>query len=342
MKKLRIGFMGTGYIAEVHAQSLAKLPDIEIRALYNHNLPKAQAFNRKHAAGGAQVFDDWERMLEVPLDAVYLCLPPGANIGQAEAAAARGIHLMLEKPIALTAERAEAIAAAVHAAGVKCQIGHHMRHTAPVRKLKQMLGDGSAGRPLLMQGRFFVNQLFPIWWRSPLMGGGQLIEQAIHIYDLARHFFGEPSIVCAFADRIFHERFADYQVDDASASVIQFRNSAIASLCAANCYEPHMGSMPFSVLCEYVTVEFRNADEAIFAIHGGRKTEEISADDVRHEAVRSDGSAYDELSRNFIGAIREEVSLRSGIDDGVRSLALVLAAAQSAASGGAPQTLHPA
>jgi len=340
MENLRIGFIGTGWVADVHANSLAKLPGITIAALYNHHLAKAQAFNQKHSAGNAACYDDWRRMLETEkLDAVYVGLPPGAHTGQSELAADRGCHLMLEKPIALTLDRAQSIAAAVRKAGVKCQIGHHMRHATPVQKLKQMLNDGSAGRPLLMTGRFFVNGLFPAWWRDPNMGGGQLVEQAIHTYDLARHFFGEADLVTAFADQLFHHRFADYRVDDVSASTIRFKNGAIASIQAANCYEPHNGSQALTVLCQNVTVEFKNATEADFAYHGGKKSEEIQKTDVTRETVKTEFNVYDEVSANFVGAIREGTPLRSSIDDGVNSLALVLAASASAKSSGRPMSV---
>ena len=338
MKPLRVGFIGAGGINGVHAKALAKLPAVEIAAVSNHNRARAEAFSQTHTTGQAKIFDDWQAMLDtVPLDAVYIALPPGANVGQAEAAAAKGLHLMLEKPIALSVDRAESIERAVRSNGVLCQIGHHMRHAAPVRKLKQMLTDGTAGRPLMMKGRFLVNGLFPAWWRDPELGGGQLVEQAIHIYDLARHFLGEADVITAFADNLFHERFADYRVDDVSVSSIRFKNKAVASLCAANCYEPHAGSMSMTVLCEKVTVEFKNANEAKFAFHDGKKTEEIAKEAVGHETIKTEGSVYEELSANFIAAIRDGTPLRSGIEDGVGSLRLVLAAAASARAGGAPQ-----
>lgn len=339
MRELKIGMIGTGWINSVHARSLAKLPGVAVTALYNHRSPKADAFNATHFCGRAAVYDDWRRMLETEtLDAVYVALPPGANCGQAELAAERGCHLMLEKPIALTNERATSIAAAVDKAGVLCQIGHHMRHSAPVIKLKQMIEDGSAGRPLLMQGRFFTNGLFPTWWRDPALGGGQLIEQAIHIYDLARHFLGEPRVVMALADNLNHGRFADYRVDDVSAATIGFRNGAIASLCASNCTEPKGGSIAFSVHCQNVAVEFKSPDDATFIFHGGKKSEEVT-DPPAREHVVSNTNVYDELSANFIGAIRGQTTLRSGIADGVNGLRLVLAAAASARASGQSVTL---
>jgi predicted dehydrogenase len=193
----------------------------------------------------------------------------------------------------------------------------------------------------MMQGRFFVNALFPAWWRDPNMGGGQLIEQAIHVYDLARYFLGEAQTVTAFADNLHHRRFADYRVDDVSASTIRFANGSLASLCAANCAEPCAASNRMTVLCEKVMVEFATPEEATFIYHGGKVSEEISngAGKVTREQVITDGNGYEELTRNFIAGLRENEPLRSSIDDGVESLRLVLAAAQSARLGGLPQAL---
>ena len=342
METLNIGFLGTGWIASVYAAALRNLHGVRIAALCNHHVEKAQAFNTKHVGGTAACYADFEQMLAAEsLQALFVCIPPGMHNGEAEAAAARGIHLMLEKPIALTQQRADSIAAAVNNAGVVCQIGHHMRHTAPSLKLKRMIEDGSAGRPLMMQGRFFVSSLFPAWWRDPQRGGGQLIEQSIHMYDLARYFLGDVQTVVGFVDSLAHGRFADYRVDDVSAATVRFRNGAVASLCASNCADPSSGSITATVLCERVMVEFRSPDDATFGYHDGKASEELlAANPLLREAVKTgDVSAYHELTRNFVAAIRGAESARSSIADGVEGLRTVLSVAQSSQHGGAPQQL---
>src|SRR4051812_47686704 len=119
MKELRIGLIGTGWINQVHTASLLKLPGVSVVALYNHNLKRATEFNEKILGGAAACFDDHRKMIETQkLDAVYVAIPPGAHSGQVEFAAEHGLHLMLEKPIALSMERANSIAAAVKKAGV--------------------------------------------------------------------------------------------------------------------------------------------------------------------------------------------------------------------------------
>ncbi len=336
---LRVGFLGTGWIASVYADGLAGIPGVKITALCNRHLDKAQKFNADHCGAAATCYDDFDRMLaSEKLDVLWICLPPGAHGGEAEKAASHGIHLMLEKPIALSLERAESIQRAVRAAGVQCQIGHHFRHTLPVLKLKQMLTDGSAGRPVFMQGRFFTNAAFPTWWRDPKLGGGQLVEQSIHLYDLARHLFGEPAVAFGFRDNLAHRRFPDYQVDDVSAATIRFRNGALANLCAANVWEPNTQSVEMSVLCERVLVKFGKLNEAEFIYHDGLKPEEIKQKQltIKREVVGGTGY-YAELARNLIAAIRGEEATRSSIDDGVESLRLVLAIAKSSAQGGEAQ-----
>ncbi|HEY0007997.1 MAG TPA: Gfo/Idh/MocA family oxidoreductase [Tepidisphaeraceae bacterium] len=342
MKTLNIGLIGAGGINQVHAQALSKIEGARITAIYNHNIERAISFNEQFNGRAAECFDDWERMLTTrPLDAVYVALPPGAHVGQVELAAAKGMHLMLEKPIALTLDRAQSIATAARNANVLCQIGHHMRHCKPVRHLKQLIDDGTAGRPLFMQGRFFVNGMFPTWWRDPQLGGGQLVEQSIHLYDLARHFFGEAKAVSTFADNLNHTRFADYRVDDASASIIRFHNGGIATLCATNLAEPGTSSIAFTVQCEKLSAEFESPQRATFAYHDGRTSEEAkqSAQAPRRELIEDKQTGHEELSINFITAIRDGSPLRSSIDDGVESLRLVLAAATSAREGGVLQTL---
>lgn len=340
-KTLNIGILGTGGIAAAYAKPMARMQDVRITALCNRTLAKAKAFNDAHCAGESACYDDFGLMLSrEPLDALFICMPPGAHAGEAEAAARRGIHLMLEKPIALSLDRAESIRSAVREKNVVCQIGHHFRHTEPVRRLKAMLDDGTAGRPLMMQARFYLNGMFPAWWRDPQMGGGQLIEQSIHLYDLARHLFGDAIAVAGFAGKLAHERFDDYRVDDASASVVRFRNGGIASITACNLWAPSEASVSFDVMCEKVLARFTSPSEAVFIHHEGRKSEEVRRDkiELKRESVRGEGH-YAELARNFIEAVRGNEQARSSIDDGVEGLRLVLSVAASSSAGGAVQAL---
>ncbi len=338
---IRIGILGTGGIAGTHAKNLERIPGVRIVALCNRHLEKAEKFNQRHG-GGAKCFDNFQKMLEeVEMDALYVCMPPGCHNGEVEAAAARGIHLFLEKPIALDLARAQSMADAVKSSGVKCQIGHHLRASEPVRKLKQMIRDGSAGRPLLMQARWFCNSLYGDWWRDPEIGGGQLIEQAIHIYDLTRYFFGDVDVVTGFRGNLGHARFPQYRVDDTSASTIRFRNGAIASICASNAAEPCAWSVCATVIFEKVVVDLATPERATFVYHDGKVSDEVWRDNIKipREEVANTVNAHEQITRNFIAAVRGEEEMLSSIDDGLEGLRLVRAVARSSDEDGMPQRL---
>ena len=82
------------------------------------------------------------------------------------------------------------------------------------------------------------------------------------------------------------------------------------------------------MMCEKVYVAFETIDKATFVYHDGKPSEEIDGD-VRKEVIVSEHNCYDELNRNFIAAITDGEALRSGIEDGLESLRMVLACAQS-------------
>ena len=112
--------IGCGGIANRHATILQKLERTELAAFCDIAEERARDFAAKYAEGKPPVFSDYHVMLErVPLDVVYICLPPFAHSDEVEAAAAKGVHVFIEKPIALTMELANRMVAATDRAGVK-------------------------------------------------------------------------------------------------------------------------------------------------------------------------------------------------------------------------------
>ena len=112
---MRFGVLGTGFWAsEVHTTSLAGHPDAELVGIWGRDLAKAKAVGARFDVGGT---DDLDALL-ADVDAVSVALPPDVQAPLAERAAAAGVHLLLEKPVALSTAAADRVAAAVDAAGV--------------------------------------------------------------------------------------------------------------------------------------------------------------------------------------------------------------------------------
>ena len=185
--RLRTALLGCGNFAHQHAQSLQILgDDIEMVAFCNRTAERAEAFSKKYTGGRAPVFADHREMFaRVPLDAVVISLPPYAHTDEVTFAAERGIHVFIEKPIALISDHAWRMVEAAEKAGITTQVGFMFRFGEAIERLKVLIDSGEAGTVGLMSARYFCNSPHAPWWRHREQSGGQLVEQAIHISRIA-------------------------------------------------------------------------------------------------------------------------------------------------------------
>ncbi len=211
-------------------------------------------------------FPDFRNMVDTTEpDVLFVCVPPYAHGGEAEYAAERGIHLFLEKPLALSLERAASICSAVAASGVISQVDFHHRFHPLVRQMKAVLNDCTAGRPLLMQSRFFCNSLHADWWRKREMSGGQLLEQGIHLFDLILYFLGPIRQVHAFQSNLCHQQLPDYTVEDTSVACLLAESGAMVSLAASNCAIPGRWEAAIHLVCEKMTAFYSSVEPGYIA-----------------------------------------------------------------------------
>jgi predicted dehydrogenase len=328
MKRLQVGFLGAGYMGQMHASLVAGLPGVRLAAACSVPVDGALAIAAIDPAAGTAVYSDFDVMLrQTPLDALFIAVPPFAHSGQFEQAAKRGVHVFIEKPIALDAKRGVRMARAAQAAGIVTQVGYHMRYGVAVRKLKQLIDTGAAGTPTLMDARYDCNSLHGPWWMDRDKSGGQVLEQIIHLYDLARHFLGEPSAVSGFVANLCHGDVKGYTVEDTSAVSLRFQGGALANISGSNCAVPMEWNSAVTVVCRNVTVHFASPNKAEFIFTGGKS--------VKRVLVEGDTNPYALEDREFLKAVRENRQAAPSIEDGLRSLQMVRGALASSARNGA-------
>jgi predicted dehydrogenase len=320
-KNVRVGILGTGWVAGVHAKHLSGEPGVSIVAVCGRTASRAQELAQTHRA--AAYGSVREMIARERLDACYVCLPPYAHDGQTEELARAGIHLFLEKPIAHDVARGERMAEAVAQAGVVTQVGFHMRHGTASRALKRALEEGEAGRPTLFHGLWWCNNVHSAWWRDDERSGGQLIEQAIHIYDLALWYLGKAVEVNAAWGNLCHGQVPDYTVDDTSAALIRFASGAIATVSASNCAIPWQWTPRWSLVCERLTAELSGINDGAFT-----RTADPGA--VTRWTEQREADPYLAETREFIAGVRGGPRPGAPIGDGLAALRLVHAARRSA------------
>ena len=321
MSLLRVGILGCGGIGARHAGAVAALPEqMELVACAGRDPAKVATFARKV---GARPYTDHREMLAAErLDLLIIALPPYAHAGQAEEAAGAGIHLLIEKPIALSMERADSMVKAARVAGVVAACGFMYRFGDAVARWDAAVAAGETGRVGMFIGQFHCNALHADWWRERERSGGQLVEQLIHIVDLARHHLGEPDSVYARAGNYFHQGVDRYDSDDTSAIVLGYDDGRIGVLNANNGAIPGRWDKLWQLVGERMTGRFTGWNAALLThTHGTPRVEEIDTQTDVFVAQLAD----------VAGAIRRGESPRVPLEEGAATLRIVLAAHRSAA-----------
>lgn len=197
MKKLRVGLIGLGEVAEVHLAAYAEVDQIEVVAGAEIQVKRLDFMIRKWGFKG---YEDFKVMLDKEkLDVVCILTPPRTHQEITEKAAEYGVHVLCEKPIAITFDEAQAMIAKCKKEGVKLCYGSSYRFLSACRKAKEMIDEGLLGNITLLM-EFYVGGRGPQNWHdlgpnhypSGSPGGGSmgLVDHGIHLVDVFRWFAG--------------------------------------------------------------------------------------------------------------------------------------------------------
>ena len=320
---LRTALLGCGGIGARHAEAVASLPHLlRLVGCCDRDAAAAAAFAGRH---GAEAFTALDRMLgEAQPDLVIVALPPFAHAGQVEAVAAAGVNLLVEKPIALEADRAAAMVEAVGAAGVVAACGFMYRFGEAVQAWDADAAAGRTGMAGHFSGQFHCNALHAPWWRELAKSGGQITEQLIHIVDLARHALGMPETVYARAANLFHRDVPGYSSEDVSAIILGYGDGRIGVLHASNAAVPGRWAKQWQIVAARMTGIFADWNTAELVETGG---EAVS------RRIAGTRDVFVAQLEDVAAAILDRRAPLVPLADGAASLRIALAARRSATEG---------
>ncbi|MFA6948701.1 MAG: Gfo/Idh/MocA family oxidoreductase, partial [Eubacteriales bacterium] len=145
-KKLRVGIIGTGWIAESHIQSYKNMPDVEVVAAADLIPGKAEAFMKKFGVDGVRFYPSHKEMIDAEkLDAVSVCTYNRTHAECTIYALEHGVNVLLEKPMCVTIEEAAAICRAEKKSGKLLSIGFQPRFDANMQMIKKIVESGALG-----------------------------------------------------------------------------------------------------------------------------------------------------------------------------------------------------
>lgn len=227
---LRVGILGTGGVAHLHARALGLIDGVELVAAADPTEANLAAF-----AGTYRVpsrFPGLDEMLAAqPLDVLHICTPPGGHAAQTAAGFGAGAHVVVEKPAALSLAQLDTMLDAGRAAERGLAVVFQQRSGSAAAHVKALLDSGAFGRTLsaLCHTHWYrTAEYFAVPWRGTWAteGGGTTLSHGSHQIDLLAYLLGEWSAVHATMWRL--ER--DVETEDLSHASLVFASGAVASV----------------------------------------------------------------------------------------------------------------
>lgn len=338
---LRLAVAGLGAIGRAHVQRVLANGDCTLAAVTDP-APAAVATARE---AGVPLFEGLEAMLDAGKpDGVILATPTRLHVAGALACIARGIAVLVEKPVADSAEDARRLADAEVASRVPVLVGHHRRYSAALEAARAVIDGGRLGRISSFQGSATFCKPDSYFSEAPWRtrpGGGPILTNLVHEVDNMRALMGEIVQVRALASNAAR----GFEVEDTSALVLRFENGALGTFVLSDCaagprsWEQTSGENP---------AYDHHGDVDCYMVAGDRGSLGVPTMTLRtyageaswHAALQTQRlpvAQVDPLVRqleHFCAVIRGLEAPRVSAQDAGRTLRATLAVAESARQGG--------
>lgn len=222
MARPKIAVFGAGLIGQRHIEQA--VAQAELAAIVD---PSDAARDLAKTLGVPYAAEPQAYLAHNRPDGIIIATPNQLHADHALACIAAGIPVLIEKPLADTAENADRIVAAASAANVPVLVGHHRRHNPIVARAKSEIEAGTLGRIVAIQGQFWLykpQDYFDASWRKG-PGAGPVMINLIHDIDLLRHFCGDIAEVHAMRSNVMRGQM----VEDTAVVSLRFDNGALGS-----------------------------------------------------------------------------------------------------------------
>jgi len=240
---IRIAMIGAGGIARRHLEVLAREQDVEIVG----HVARTRASAQRHASTfGGRAYDHVAELVgrERP-DAAWITVPPDAHGPAERALLAADVPFLIEKPLSADRATGEELARAALSAGALVAVGYHWRALDTIPDLRARLADTPVR---MVRGAWHDSMPTPAWWRKQQRSGGQMVEQATHLLDLARVLVGEADVVAARSDVPAEPRLPGADVADVAAALLGFR-SGIPGVVTTTCALGGPAAVRLELIC---------------------------------------------------------------------------------------------
>jgi myo-inositol 2-dehydrogenase / D-chiro-inositol 1-dehydrogenase len=321
----RFALIGAGFIGGVHAQNLAAHPDVDFALVYDVDDARAKSVATQYNANTAtldEVFDP------AAVDAVFIASSTDTHADHLRCAAAASLPVLCEKPIDLDYAQARAVVRYVNEQGIMAMVDFNRSFDRDYAELQQVVATGGVGSVQLIQMTSRGPSLPPLDYIA--VSGGQMRDQAVHFFDLARWIAVEdPEAVFATGSTLTEPRLTEYGDVDVSAVTLRFPSGALVQIdCARQIgygYDERI-----EVLGSTGMVEARRHRAGSVSHYTNHQV----VDDGMHASWFERVSAsYRAALDHFVDALERQTAIGPDLAEALKAQAIAEAATRSLATG---------
>jgi UDP-N-acetyl-2-amino-2-deoxyglucuronate dehydrogenase len=222
-----VALVGTGAWAARIAEAVPRAGNLRLVTCFSPDEERCEGFARAHGCEAAATLG--AALAHPEVAAVVIATPNDLHAPQALAAAAAGLHVLVEKPIADTVAAAEAMRDAFAGAGLVLAVGHEMRRLGAARRVRELLDAGVLGRVVLAEANWSLpGRLTPEAWRwyRRRAPGGPLLQLGIHHADTLAYWLGPVARTTGAFARLVTEA----EIDDVGVATLELAGGALATI----------------------------------------------------------------------------------------------------------------
>lgn len=329
---MKVGIVGAGLQGRRRAQALKAVDGSELVIIADVHQDAAAALA---ADAGCLATSQWEDVVtRDDMEAVIVCTPPHLHAPISIAAMRAGKHVLCEKPLARSVDEAEEMVRVAREQGVKLKCGFNLRHHAGIRQAREWFDRNTIGEIMFIRCRYGIGGRpgYDQEWRAKaeISGGGQLMDQGLHVLDLCRWFLGDFKEVAGMVATHFWDIAP---LEDNAFALLRTDAGQIASLHVSWTQWKPLFSFEMFGRDGYIQVEGLGGAYGTERATLGRRDFQAPFAEETVENRQEDASWREEW-REFLTAIAERREPLGSGEDGAAALRLARRVYEGAKTGG--------
>jgi myo-inositol 2-dehydrogenase/D-chiro-inositol 1-dehydrogenase len=265
---VRIAVVGTGGVAQRHLGALSNIPDVQV---VGHVSESATRAREQAERWGGRAFSHVLDLVQAEQpDAAWVCVTPDRHGPLELALVEAGVPFFVEKPLSADLATAEQISQRLTTTDLVTAVGYKFRALDTLPRVRELLLERA---PRMVLAVWHDRMPPPLWWRQASRSGGQIVEQATHLLDLARVLVGEAEVIGAFGRQWPRDEAPGSDVPDVSTAMLRYSTAGgpVPGLLSATCLLRGAQAIHLQLVCQDRVLTF---SERSLVVETGRQREE--------------------------------------------------------------------